>query len=138
MRCQRSNGNLRASVTRNRRLLERMLTAASVAGSDLLYENTFKLSAKLIRELGKNQKSKNELMIAGQDTLRPYLSSLQLDLRDAKSSTDALAALANKCIVYGKHADIAISIVLTARDTERRLQIGFQLRQSCPSRRETE
>jgi hypothetical protein len=87
-----------------------MLTIASTPVSDELLKSAFKLSAKLIQELGKKPKSKDELVTANHEALRRYLSSWELDLRDAQSSSDALAALAKNCIVYGEHAEIAYQL----------------------------
>jgi predicted ArsR family transcriptional regulator len=88
------------------------LNFASSPVSDELLKSAFKLSAMLIRELAKKPKSKEEWLAASHDALLRYLSSWELDLRDAQSSADAVAALAKNCIVYGQHADIAYQLCL--------------------------
>ena len=87
-----------------------MLSSTASPGPDELLQCAFKLSAKLVRDLGKKPKTKDVSLAASHDALLRYLSSWELDLRDARSSSDALAALAKNCIVYGKHTDIAYQL----------------------------
>lgn len=88
------------------------LTIAAAPVSDELLKSAFKLSATLIRELGKKPKSKDQFATANYDAVLRYFSSWELDLRDAQSSGDAIAALAKNCIVYGQRPDIAYQLCL--------------------------
>ncbi len=78
--------------------------------SDQLLESAFKLSTTLIRELGKKPKSKDQVATANYDAILRYFSSWELDLRDAQSSGDAIAALAKHCIAYGRQPDLTYQL----------------------------
>jgi hypothetical protein len=88
------------------------LNFAAAPLSDELLKSAFKLSTTLIRELGKKPKPNDQFATANYDALLRYFSSWELDLRDAQSSSDAIAALAKNCIVYGQRPDIAYQLCL--------------------------
>jgi hypothetical protein len=87
-----------------------ILNVASPAVSQDLFESAFRLSTELIRELSKKPRTKDTWLTANHDAMLRYFSSWELDVRDARSSSDVLAALAKNCIVYGKHPDIAYQL----------------------------